>query len=576
MDMKQQLAQSVLHMMNQEFCYALEEDYIKIKLRVGKSLCSKVRLAFVDKYKYLHQRATIEEMDMELVAQDEAFDYYEGIIENQKRLVINYYFILETKQGEFYYGADRLMEQAPFDIRFMYFLSGNVLRSQRFSPISWATEGIVYQIFPDRFDCGEGGTQKGDWSRKPSPMDHFGGNINGITKHLDYLQELGVTILYLTPIFESTSNHKYNTKDYMKLDPSFGTMEDVKNFVQQAHEKGMKVIFDGVFNHSGDDFAPFCDVVKKGEASEYKDWFQIHSFPLETDWRKEPNYGSFSYFAGMPQLNPDSKELRDYVKQVIDYWMQETDIDGWRLDVADEVTHGFWKEFRKWVKANKKDAIIIGEVWYDSREWLKGDEFDTVMNYDFYYAVKDFLVLKEIDAKEFINQLERLRGMYHKSAYEMLWNLIDSHDCARFLTDVGENKNILKQAVLLQMTMTGTPMIYYGDEVGMIGGTDPDCRRGMVWEDEKQDKELLEFYKKIIQIRKAHPSLVKGELLSKTEEKSNVLIFEKKWKEEKMLVVINASKESYTNSEITGKVDMLTGKRIEQVEANGMCLIQKS
>ena len=329
---------------------------------------------------------------------------------------------------------------------------------------------------------------------------------------LDYLMDLGVNTIYLTPIFKAASNHKYNTYDYFQIDPQFGTLETLKELVEKAHCKKIKVILDAVFNHSGVDFHPFKDVIRNGEDSEYRHWFDIKSFPVEI--RNDPDYATFGYYGYMPKLMTKNEEVKDYLINVAVYWIKEADIDGWRLDVADEIDHSFWRDFRKAVKEIKEDALIIGEVWYDSTSWLKGDQFDTVMNYEFHSVIEDFICNKSITGKEFGERMGFIRGLYKLPAYNTLWNLIDSHDTPRFLHSADGDIDSLKLAVLLQLTLPGAPMIYYGDEVGMTGGKDPECRRGMFWDKGRQNTDMLKFYKSLISLRKENNALSSGDFMT--------------------------------------------------------------
>ena len=342
------------------------------------------------------------------------------------------------------------------------------------------------------------------------------------------------------------------------MDKDFGTEEDFKKFIDKAHSMGIKVILDGVFNHSGDEFFAFKDLLANGENSEYKDWFFPYKYPVKRVRGVKPEYLSFSYFGGMPKLNTKNPAVQDYFIGMIDHWMSKFDIDGWRLDVADEVSHDFWTVFRKAVKKHRKDAPLIGEVWYDSRDWLQGNEFDCVMNYQFYRSVEKFIANGSMKVSEFVNSLEFVRGNTNYNAYRMLWNLIDSHDCQRFLTGAGGDVRKLKLAVLLQMTFTGTPLIYYGDEVGMSGGGDPDCRRGMVWDSDKVNTDVLNYYKKLINLRKTYKSLSCGEfkVVYKDDDK-HVLVYKKVLGEEAIFVAINNSEEEVTISSLINKVNLI-------------------
>ena len=291
------------------------------------------------------------------------------------------------------------------------------------------------------------------------------------------------------------------------------------------------------------------------ENSKYKDWYYPFSFPLKWKWGEKPNYWTFGYAGPMPKLNTSNPEVREYIFGVIRKWMA-LGIDGWRLDVADEVSHDFWKAFRKVVKSINKDALIIGEVWYESSPWLLGDEYDTVMNYLFFDNVKKLLVTKEYKVSDFDYENNFLRGRMHTKVQPLLWNLIDSHDTPRFLTQADNNEEILMLAFALQMTLPGMPMIYYGDEVGMQGGKDPDCRRGMLWDKNKQNREIFDYYKKWIKIHKKYSSLKNGEFKTiYVNDDANVYIFKRFNENEELYIAFN-----FSNNNIS--LDYLNDKKV--------------
>jgi glycosidase len=334
----------------------------------------------------------------------------------------------------------------------------------------------------------------------------------------------------------------------------------------------MRIVFDAVFNHSGDDFFAFEDVVKNGEQSKYKDWFYIKDFPVD---KEKVNYLTFANnIWRMPKLNTENPEVVEYLLKVAEYWIKEVGIDGWRLDVCDEVDHAFWREFRKTVKKANPEALIIGEVMHESSAWLRGDQLDSIMNYPFKHLSIDFFAKRVINAEEFDSGLTDNRVIYMKKINSNMFNLIDSHDTARFLTDAEEKIERLKLAAAFQYTYIGMPYIYYGDEVGMVGGNDPDCRRCMIWEEEKQDRDLFNFYKTLNRIRKENKALVYGDFKTLYKEDS-VLVFKRIFNEEQILVVINNSDEAHTLmlSSISGSyIDLLENSSpVELGETTELC-----
>ncbi|MGM0419851.1 MAG: glycoside hydrolase family 13 protein [Bacillota bacterium] len=366
----------------------------------------------------------------------------------------------------------------------------------------WPRQAVFYQIFPDRFfRAGQVKAELSDWGERPERKSFYGGDLAGITEKLDYLQDLGITAIYLTPIFLSPSNHKYNTDDYYQIDPNFGDKETAQKLVDEAHKRGIKIVLDAVFNHTGSNFFAFKDLLAQGKGSRYKDWYYPESFPVS---KAEINYQTFATdVRDMPRLNLNNPDARAYFLEVAAYWTKELNLDGWRLDVADEVPGDFWQDFRKEVKQINPEAFIIGEVWYRASRWLQGDQFDSVMNYKLYQDILKLTVEKSITTEEFSARLQNNLSTYRPGVPELLLNLLDSHDTPRLAwnfrdNDFEEETRKIKISAALQFFLPGVPMIYYGTEVGVTGGDDPDSRRTMIWDDTDQDKERLTFYRRII------------------------------------------------------------------------------
>jgi glycosidase len=309
-------------------------------------------------------------------------------------------------------------------------------------------------------------------------------------------------------------------------------------------------MLDIVFNHCGYFFEKFQNVVEYGEASEYKDWFHIHKFPVydktnELNSSKELNFDTFAYTPRMPKLNTENPEMKEYLLNVIRYWSDEVSIDGWRLDVANEVDHRFWREFRKIAKEKNPDAYIVGEVWHDANPWLGGDQFDAVMNYPLNDAVIGFFAKEELNSEEFAQEVTRANFQYPKHVNDCMYNLIDSHDTPRFLYQTGERKELLKLAYVFMMTHTGAPSVYYGNEVGMTGKQDPDCRRPMLWKTEDQDIELLAFMKQLIRVRKENIVLRdEGDLCFHKSEHPDILMYQRRAENVVYTILINRSNQN--------------------------------
>ncbi len=373
----------------------------------------------------------------------------------------------------------------------------------------WAKDAIFYQIFPERFENGDPSNDPPGvepWGKAPKGNNYFGGDLQGIMNRMSYLKDLGVTALYLNPLFEAESNHKYNTKDYTKIDPSFGTNELFDRFIIMCRAYGLRTVLDGVFNHVGTAHFAFQDVIAHGAASKYASWFNIYSFPVQI--KPKPNYECWWGIGSLPKLMVQNPEVKAYLYEVIKPWTDR--IDGWRLDVPNEIPHEFWKEFRLKMRSWNPNCYIVGELWGDASPWLQGDEFDGSMNYRFRSDCLDYFAYDKITTVQFDKQLEETRNLYSKNHNLVMQNLLSSHDTERYLTLCQGEFWRMKLSVMLQMTYIGAPMIYYGDEIGMEGGKDPDCRRCMIWDEKKWDTELRDLHKKLIRIRMSSPALRRG------------------------------------------------------------------
>ena len=419
---------------------------------------------------------------------------------------------------------------------------------------------MIYQIFPSRFAADKEVPEE-IWYQAPiDSKTDLKGSLRGIIQHFGYIRSLGVDILYLTPVFSSDSVHKYNIRDYYQIDPAFGDKEDLKELVRLAHESGMYVILDGVFNHTGIDFFAFRDIREKQEDSAYLDWYYIESFPLVMEWGKRPSYKTFSYAGFMPKVNLNNPETADYFIDAAAYWIRECDIDGWRLDVADEITHGFWKRFRREMKAVKKDVLVVGEIWHYAGDFLEGDEWDSVMNYPFYDSVLELVAKEETAPSAFLGNRNFVRGNLNRGLEGYLWNFIDSHDTARFLHSAGSDIKKQKLAAAMQLLLPGMPMIYYGDEVGMEGGPDPDCRRGMLWEEDRQNRECLAYYRRLIRIRHDFPGLTKGKMVKEyADDHKGVLYMERNWQGQSLVLIFHVRKGNVSLPGLRGRRNLITG-----------------
>ena len=550
---------AIFHDMDKRFSYAVDKDLFVIRVQVKKDDMKEVILHYEDKYIPMERKDTRKTVPMKKVAVSQFHDYYEAQIK-MHLICLRYFFEFTDTQGEkVYYGNYEFDKECITNRDRMFDCPQNLREEEMFEVPEWAANKVVYQIFPSRFAATEP-VDKELWYKAPiTPMDDLHGNLRGIIEHMDDIQNLGIDVLYMTPIFQSNSCHKYDTTDYYQIDPSFGTTEDLKELVQKAHERGMKVVLDAVYNHTGREFFAFADILENGEKSKYRDWYFIDGFPLKSEWGEIPNFKCFGYYGGMPKLNLKNPEVEKYITDVACYWIKECDIDGWRLDVGDEISHFFWKNFRKAVKAVKKDLLIIGEIWHYAGDFLEGDEWDTVMNYPFYLNLIDLLADEKITVSQFVQNLGYLKGRLNKNCYPLMWNLIDSHDTARFLHLCNDNKKKQHLAAAFQLLLPGMPMIYYGDEYAMPGANDPDCRRGMYWDEEYQDKEMYEWYKRLIQVRKSHACIVEGELAGIViEDEEGTVVLIRKNGEETIAMIFNCSSSAKKFNEYTEKYNLLT------------------
>ena len=550
---------AIFHDMDKRFCYAIDKDLFVIRVQVKKDDMKEVILHYEDKYIPMERKDTRMTLPMKKVATSQFHDYYEAQLQ-MHLICLRYFFEFTDMQGEkVYYGNYEFDKECITNRDRMFDCPQNLREEEMFEVPQWAANKVVYQIFPSRFAT----TQPVDkelWYKAPiTPMDDLHGNLRGIIEHLDYIKDLGIDVVYLTPIFKSNSCHKYDTIDYYQVDPSFGTTEDLKELVQKSHERGMKVVLDAVYNHSGREIFAFQDILEKGEKSKYLDWYFIDELPPRGEWGEIPNFKCFGYYGGMPKLNLKNPEVEKYITDVACYWIKECDIDGWRLDVGDEISHFFWKNFRKAIKAVKKDMLIIGEIWHYAGDFLEGDEWDTVMNYPFYLNLIDLLADEKINVSQFVQNLGYLKGRLNKKCYPLMWNLIDSHDTARFLHLCNDNKKKQHLAAAFQLLLPGMPMVYYGDEYAMPGANDPDCRRGMYWDEEYQDKEMYNWYKKLMQIRKAHACIVEGEMIETiTNDDDDTIVMIRKNGEETIAMLFNCGNSAKEFNEYAEKHNLLT------------------
>lgn len=417
--------------------------------------------------------------------------------------------------------------------------------------LDWVRDGFFYQIFPDRFAKSSrfpATLNLEPWDAPPTLHGFKGGDLWGVAENLDLLSELGVTGLYLNPIFASTANHRYHTHDYFKVDPLLGGDDALRYLLNEAHSRGMKVILDGVFNHASRGFFQFNHTLENGRYSPYVDWFHFNKKWLAEDrpisaYAAEPlrfqppdseksmemyGYRAWWDIPSLPKFNTSHPAVRDYLFSVASYWIQ-FGIDGWRLDVPSEIDDDmFWREFRRRVKSLRPDAYIVGEIWHDATRWLQGDQFDGVTNYLLGKSLLGFFAdeslnresmercgladTRPLTAEACAEALDDVTHRYSRNAVECQLNVVGSHDTPRLLTMVSGDDSSVRLIMNGMFTLPGAPCLYYGDEIGMAGGHDPDCRRGFEWDHNLWNIPLRQHIQKLAAIRKEHEALRRGDI----------------------------------------------------------------
>jgi glycosidase len=412
----------------------------------------------------------------------------------------------------------------------------------------WLQDAIFYQIFPDRFANGNRANDPANvqkWGARPTNWHFQGGDLRGIIQHFDYLLELGINAIYLNPIFQSPSNHRYNASDYYKIDPKLGDIFDFHALIDMAHRNNVRIVLDGVFNHCGRGFFAFNDLAENEEYSAYQDWFHVHRFPLNAYGAGEADhYEGWWKFKSLPKFNTNNPQVRKYLFDVARYWI-ERGADGWRLDVPNEIDDdSFWAEFRHVVKTANRDACIIGEIWLADPRWVGDSHCDGLMHYPLRAAILDCLTNRQ-NVTWLADNAEYLLNLYPRENSYAMYLTLGSHDTERVLTMLGGNLDKLKLAFLFQFAWPGAPSIYYGDEVGLEGGKDPECRGAFPWDSKDWKGDLHPWVQNLIALRQGRVSLRRGDYARLTvDEAHGLYAFTRTLGEEKTLVALNTSDQS--------------------------------
>jgi glycosidase len=374
----------------------------------------------------------------------------------------------------------------------------------------WLHDAVFYQILPDRFANGDPSIDPPDvvpWDSKPTRTNFFGGDLKGIEQRLDHVVSLGANAIYLNPVFEADTNHRYDAKDYFSIDHRLGTLGDFRRFLAASHGQNVKVVLDGVFNHAGDGHPHFQDVVAQEARSDYVNWFSVADFPVAGD--PEPNYRTFAGCWNLPKWNIFNPKVREHHLDVARHWL-ELGIDGWRLDVPWLVPSPFWSRFRETVKGIDEDAYIVAEEWREPEQWLQGDRCDGTMNYTMRALLLGFTADRTIDAFELAHGMNELRDRIPAGFRHGMLNLLGSHDTERVLTRHKRNWGRCLLGHALMFLSEGAPMVYYGDEIGLKGANDPGCRAAMPWDEARWDHRLLEGMRALAELRSATAALRRG------------------------------------------------------------------
>jgi cyclomaltodextrinase len=443
----------------------------------------------------------------------------------------------------------------------------------------WVRDAVFYQVFPDRYASSPRVAKPGPlepWDAPPTQAGYKGGDLLGLAGRLDDLVDLGINALYLNPIFSATSNHRYNAYDYLEIDPLLGGDAAFRELLDAAHARGMRVVLDGVFNHSGRGFWPFQHVIEAGLASPYRDWFYLDGDVLEgqrgidaypVGWQDgshvRTGYRAWWGIPSLPKLRVESPAVREFLFGVAEHWLR-FGIDGWRLDVPEEIEdESFWPEFRARVRAVNPEAYLVGEIWHEAPEWLRGDRFDAVMNYPLGLAILGFIGgasldhdviagqsnyargLVAIDGPAFGGRVEELMRLYDPAVTAAQLNLIGSHDTPRARTVMSGDAELLRLAMVLHLTLPGAPSIYYGDELAMEGRADPDCRRGYPATTDAAGPEgaaTRDVVRSLLAARRDHVALRRGEVrVAAAREGAVALLREAEGR--RALVAVNAGSE---------------------------------
>ncbi len=533
---------SLKHKSDSIYSHPVSKDEIELRLLTKKDDdILKVELVYNDKYSFHEQVKTLV---VSKICNDGVYDYYIVRIKlKDKRFA--YVFKLTLLNNEIYYFSEAGVSKT-YDITkgFYNFFQISFINDLDLVKVNKKLQNrIFYQIFVDRFykdDTNNNQRININWGDLVNSNSIAGGTLRGIKEKLDYLLNLNIDALYLTPIFESLSNHKYDTIDYYKISTDFGDETDLLYLIKEVHEKGMIILLDGVFNHVSEHFFAFEDVKLNGTKSKYYNWFFIDGEKVESHHK---NYETFASCKNLPKLNLNNKEVQDYILGVCIHYVKQYDIDGYRLDVSDEIPHAFWIRLKYELKKIKNDIILLGENWHNAHAYLNTPfEFDSIMNYAFTKEVLDFVAYQKNDALNFKNHVISNLFRYKSNVNYNLLNLLSSHDVYRFLNECKHDVDRYLIGYILLYTHIGIPCLYYGDEIGLDGGYDPYNRACFIWDKDKWDNKINTYIKKMIKIHKDEKL---NELSYSISEDNGLLIINRSNNKKHIVLLVNLNNKDY-------------------------------
>lgn len=558
------------HKSDSIYSFCVNENKAEIRLVTKKDDIAKVELIYNDKYSF-HEFVKILEMNK--TCSDDLFDYYVARIELKDKRFAYVFRLTEHDGKKFFYSESGVSENYDiskgyydfFQISFANPLDivkiNNTLRNRCF-----------YQIFVDRFYKDKNNKNPRiniQWGEKVNQKTIAGGTLKGIEEKLDYLTDLGIDALYLTPVFEADSNHKYDTKDYYKVSIDFGDLISLKSLIDKAHEKGMIILLDGVFNHVSDEFFAFVDVKKNGNKSVYFDWFFIDGSEVDVE---KKNFETFANCINLPRLNLNNKEVQEYVIKIGERYAKEFEIDGFRLDVSDEIPHAFWVKFKEVLRDVNPNFILLGENWHDAHSYLNDNlQFDSIMNYVFTKEVLNYVAYQKTDGKTFKDRIVSILFRNKSNVNYNLLNLLSSHDVDRFLSETKHDIDLYLIGYSLLYTFIGVPCLYYGDEIGIDGGYDPYNRACFIWDENKWNKKINECIRNLIKIHKNEKI---NELDFKIEEDDGLVKMIRENDFKRITLIVNLSKKT---KNIQFKGDILIGNnyQLNKILNKGFIIIKE-